>query len=821
MVVIIAVALIGILATSILWASYFNYRIKINDLKAKNSFYSAETVVEQIVAGIKRDVVSVSVGNAYQDVVSNWDALGTDANRESYFAMAYIKYAEKLLGVDSTGAESRYDKEKLRRYVDKAFWKEDNPSGYVRKSAWDDAAPVFQPADAQGGYGSMVIKNIHVEFYDGSGYLSVINTDIAIDVPKLRFTQAGNVDRLYPYALIGGTGIESASAVTADIEGSIYGGVDSEGEGGILIGENSKVTVEDALYVISGGDIVVGKAAGFTGLTHQGASFVVRDVWQDGQGFCTDIYARGLALNGSHLDVSGRMYIADDLVLAGRGSSVSLAGQYYGYGDTDTRVKTAWVDKKDDNGNVVQEDDGSVLQEEIAVNPADTSSSIVVNGKDCTVDLTGLTVLQLAGRAYVSLPQEGSTDNGLPHVLTGESISVKSNQIAYLVPPECIGTLDGRTLVGQNPVSFDTWLEMMGSLPAYVERGADFKIVDAGRDVAKLGGGKLTDYGIADITADDLAGTDPADVVQSVAKLNQAAASKGVRLLYMSGKKQVYLYLVMDAGQAAEYFRQYYNVDGNKESLDRYFHQYVSGGIKVRDNVQGYTVAGNAMVSVADVPSDSVLEEGEGQDSVRLLPGSDGALEELRESMANCGRYYTNLDRNLMEEEAGMEDTVFANLIRLETQPGAMEGMAGLRDYLDEKGGKAEFTVGEGTSMRKAVFVDSRTQPGGMYEVSDSGLRLVVAIGDVEVTANFQGLIIASGRILIADSVSIRKDGEGVYAVLQAKSEYAGDSNVPANVFYNGSGMILGGYEAADVDEYGNLNIDYSTIVRYENWVKK
>ena len=56
---------------------------------------------------------------------------------------------------------------------------------------------------------------------------------------------------------------------------------------------------------------------------------------------------------------------------------------------------------------------------------------------------------------------------------------------------------------------------------------------------------------------------------------------------------------------------------------------------------------------------------------------------------------------------------------------------------------------------------------------------------------------------------------------MQAKSEIEGDTNVPANILANGSGMIMNGYEAADVDESGNLNIDYSKIVRYENWIKK
>lgn len=800
-IVIIAVALIGMLATAILWASYLNYRIKINDLKAKNSFYSAETVVEQIVAGIKRDVVSVALGSAYQEVISNWDGLGTDESRERYFAMAYTESVEKLLGVSVAGTSKRYDKDKLHDYVDEAFWDENNPSGHVRESVWDSAVPVFLPADDLDGNGSMEIKNIRVEFYDSNGYLSIINTDIAIDVPKLRFTQAGTIDRLYPYVLVGDAGIEFAGALIANIEGSVYGGVDDEGEGGIIIGENSTVTVQDAGYVISGGDIVVGNASNFTGLIHQGASLSVREGRQGGEEFCTNVYARGLALNGSHLDVSGRMYIGNDLVLSGKGSSVSLAGQYYGYGNTDTVTKTT--------------------QENLAVNPADTSSSIVVNGKDSSVDLTGLTTLQLGGRAYVALPQEGEADNGLPHVLMGESISVKSNQIAYLVPPECIGTLDGRTVIGQNPMSFDTWTRMMGSLPGYEAQGVDFRIVDAGKSTDKLGGGKLADYGISDIMAGDLGEAEPGDVVQAVTRLNKAGAAKGVRFLYLPEKEQVYLYLVMDGGQASEYFARYYNVDGNKSSLDHYFNQYVSGGIKIRENAQGYVLSGNGMVSVMDTSTGDVMTDAQGRHLVGLLSGTEDASEQLRETMERCSRYYRNLNSSLMEEEEGFQDTVFENLIRLKTPAGALEGAAGLEDYLEEKGGKAEFITGQGTEMLKAVLVDSETQPGGIYEVADSKLRLVVAIGDVEVTSNFQGLIIASGRIRIADSVTVKKDGEGVYAVLQAESEFEGDTNVPANVFYNGPGMILGGYEAADVDESGNLNIDYSKIVRYENWIKK
>ena len=80
-IVIIAMAMIGILATTIVWASYINYRIKINDLKVKNNFYSAETIVEQIVAGVKRDVVSKSINEAYQQVISKYP--GTDGAKQA------------------------------------------------------------------------------------------------------------------------------------------------------------------------------------------------------------------------------------------------------------------------------------------------------------------------------------------------------------------------------------------------------------------------------------------------------------------------------------------------------------------------------------------------------------------------------------------------------------------------------------------------------------------------------------------------------------------------------------------------------------------
>ena len=103
-IVIIAMAMIGILATTLLWMAYMNYMIKIADVRNKNSFYSAEEVVEQIMAGLQHTSAD-AVGVAYRDVMANWESLGTQDNRYSAFAAAYMDTVLESLQDDSLGRD--------------------------------------------------------------------------------------------------------------------------------------------------------------------------------------------------------------------------------------------------------------------------------------------------------------------------------------------------------------------------------------------------------------------------------------------------------------------------------------------------------------------------------------------------------------------------------------------------------------------------------------------------------------------------------------------------------------------------------------------
>ena len=73
----------------------------------------------------------------------------------------------------------------------------------------------------------------------------------------------------------------------------------------------------------------------------------------------------------------------------------------------------------------------------------------------------------LAGTAYINtqaIVNSSSVGTQNSNVAMGESISVKGDQIAYLVPPECIGTsgdgADAKSLYNKNPLSYKEYKDI-------------------------------------------------------------------------------------------------------------------------------------------------------------------------------------------------------------------------------------------------------------------------------------------------------------------------------------------------------------------------
>lgn len=778
-IVIIAMAMIGILATTLLWMSYINYKIKVNDIRNKNSFYSAEMVMEQIVAGLQKEA-SDSVAVAYQEVLSNWDELQSESNRYSSFASTYLDTLVKHLR-DTDKGDGYYKRDILKGYVDTTVW------DHVNQTAWDNGTddtdetkkkpPVMELVNGN----SLILRNVFVSYMD-EDRLSIVSTDLRLDVPEIVFTQSGSIDELYNYILIGNQGIslkESSGQVTAD--GSIYAGTDDKGKGGITINKASTLAINNGRYVISKGEIdVIGPGAGL----------IVRDVKETG----SSVYAKNLDLQSGTISFDSKTYIANDLTLSGNGSKATLTKEYYGYGIS---TESGIGDSKTDQEN---------------------SSAIIINGQNSTVNMSGVDTLMLAGRAYIgtnttkkeldqnaeAVANGDAAKKNEKAVLMGESITVKGGQIAYLVPTECLGVYNGETLIGQNPVTQDVATKIQTYKNDY---GENFKEVDFTRAVSRLGGLSLSSFGVTDM--------------DHIRKVSTQYVGGGTE-----SKSLTYYYLVMDAENAARYYQTCYLNGSNKETIDNYFKKYATGGIVLGDYTSeqnSYTILGNALVS--DVLS---------QSGVSLLASTATASNtmttaEVYQKSGEIANVYKGLTTNLSEDGASASSfqNVFDSVIKKEIVTKNADGSETretIQEYLihNGTGSTMEFTTDDG--LKGIITAGSYTLSSATSGASN--IRLIVSLGDITIDRNFTGLAIAKGTITINGAVSngaasLKRNKMDLYKVLNATTGAEGDTMTPMGFFVNGETSLSEGAQESPTDDAGNLDIDYTEIVRYMNWDKR
>lgn len=781
-IVIIAMAMIGILATTLLWMSYINYKIKVNDIRNKNSFYSAETVMEQILAGLQKES-SDAVAIAYKETLSRWDqdddGIQSEANHYSSFASMYLDTLVKQLKNKEKG-DGYYNRDTLRNYVDSEIWKNVNESAWNNGTDETDASKAKAPVMELVNGNSLILRNVFVSYMDGDR-LSIVSTDLCLDVPQIVFTKSSSsIDDLYDYLLIGNQGIsltQGSGQVTGD--GSIYAGTDDKGKGGIIINPASSLAINNGRYVISKGEIdVVGPGAGF----------IVRDAKETG----SSVYAKSLDLQSGTISLDSKTYIANDLTLSGNGSRATLTKEYYGYG---TSTATGLEGDPTDQEN---------------------SSAIIINGQNSTVDMSGVNTLMLAGRAYIGtnttkeeLDQNAAAaveDAGKKNekaVLMGESITVKGGQIAYLVPTECLGIYNGETIIGQNPLTQDQATKMQAYKDQY---GTDFKEVDFTRPVSRLGGQSLASFGVADM--------------DHIRKVSTQYVGGGTE-----SKSLTYYYLVMNADNAAKYYQTYYLNGSNKESIDHYFKKYATGGILLGDYTSAqnsYTILGNALVSDALSQSGVSLLASTNTTTNTMTPA------EVFQKSGEIANVYKGLTTNLSEDGASASTfrNVFDSVIKKEItikQADGTELKKNITDYLAENGfGTMEFTTEDG--LKGIITAGNYTLSTAAGETSH--IRLIVSLGDITINRNFTGLAIAKGTITINGAVtngasSLKRNKMELYKVLNATTGAEGDTITPMAFFVNGETSLADGAQEAPTDDAGNLNIDYTGIVRYMNWEKR
>ncbi|MGN0373886.1 MAG: hypothetical protein ACI4EN_00170 [Butyrivibrio sp.] len=405
-IVLIAIAFVSILTAIILSAAATNYRLKVMNNKSKKTFYSAETALEEIYAGLG-EVTCDTMEVAYLDVAQNLTE------------KVIVGGNEYTVKINNEEANRRLKSKYYNALHNLVFTHQGNDD-------LDEYLTSFlsNPTNAfVTGYGnitydeehcSIIIEDVVVQYKQSKdSYFSTVATDIEFKYPDTEFDFISNtkstLETFLQYGIIAMDGINVGKGTLLS-KGTLAGGFfagNQSGNGGITVDNNSLLVVGNNILdstVISAGDVNV--------LDHATANFNQGKLWCMNINVGSDIADNASLTFGDDTVV----YAADDLNIQGNKCTVSLGPDYSGYG----------YNKSYKDG---------------------LSSAIVVNGKKSVIRANGLRRLVLAGRAYIDL-EHGEDDR----YMTADSISLRGNQEIYLVPLYYMDRVDGSTINVTNPI---------------------------------------------------------------------------------------------------------------------------------------------------------------------------------------------------------------------------------------------------------------------------------------------------------------------------------------------------------------------------------
>lgn len=686
-IVIIAIAFISILGAILLFTTYTGYRIKASQAVGENRFYDAETTMDEVRAGMQGQV-SETIAAAYAHVMRNYDgAEGIDVAFIDEFTKEFINigslfpltkdwedYFDFITG-DYDGTMT-FDIDVLRAFIK-------NPAAaaaFDTKTAAYNVDILLSPIDADGDgtddryvISTVILKDLRVTHISADDYLSVVDTDIVIDMPGLSYsTGTITFGDISDFAFVA-TG-EMTSSGTVTLDGSAYVGraylTDPAGS------FNATSTSGNSVF-ISGGT-VDGANAGGGDIFVRESTLTTDDV---------TVWANDIIVGGEHttnvggtvvkvstpgtLSLDGNTYAAGNLELSGNGSEVTLAGRYFGFGAS-------------------------------RVNP-DESSSIIVNSRENTLDLTALGQLSLAGHSFVSAYGE--------NIFTGQSMAVKSDQLAYLIPMTHIVS----DTIASNPHV------------CIIAPGDDIPDYDIDYDTPLWGAGtkSLRDY------------IDPASagggIQQALIPLQPADSNQYLFYLFMR---------FPDAVSANEYFLDYF----------QYRPDHISGYVKLY--LDDYTIAATNLVRSSGVTYTQTLWGGPAV-SQPVTWDSTGASVVGGFAVMYADEY-SNRRRTLTRDWRDHPATNPFEYLMVDTDPANRPPNG---RYIDDEG-------------KVRAYVDS-TGVGVSTGILSSDVRLIISYGDVSVNAPFTGLILCDGNINIVSDVT--SNATELRAALGSKHETTGE----------------------------------------------
>lgn len=811
--VIVAIGMVLLMVNILLLTSTVNFKMRNMNVYSKDSFYSAEQVLDELEVGLQQ-LVSDGLSQAYMEVLTKYDTSEmTSAEKNEEVKRRYYLYIENKLGVED-GKKFRYiampadpdDTDAIEglygllkpstRYNKTGLDPEGlKPEADVSYGAFLRTVPTDPLADPDSVFtvgadgktyctGEMLesakdgirLKNLVVYYKDPNGFVSTIKTDINLVYPEFTFANTDMPD-IASYCLVTDTGIFDTK------KGNTRAAANSCVLSGNSFAYQVKTTGTKFDYKDNPKSDNIHVVYSDYSITNGGITTYDK----------TRFWAGDITAKSSDVTLAGKTYVQDDLDLQGRNCLVKMSGYYYGFGNGDK---------------------------------AAGSSAILVNGVDTVIDLENVRRLSLAGRSYISFEDEADKDadgnitkekimkdpthqaaiNPNPlDVYMGESVAAKSDQLMYLVPPECIGVtvsssigIDGTTTetyfgskYNKNPLTTTEYQQIVDD-PNCV-------MIASNMTVSKLGSGDNAKLGYYLKNGNE------------VQKVVVRPASGGDSLIYF------YMQFA-DEEKANLFFAKYYDL--NKESVDRYMSKYIktinlptTGSLLLKVSVAGNVVTDN--LPEAEIDPDTGKKE-------RVISGVTTKLDDDDLTIADhyqddfetystmllgyatklSDDYQTLLDNGELSR-SGDNKAVFKNLID--------------ENSLDEVVDGTEAYLFDGPK-RRALLINMK-DVNAVRNLSASDVKdCHLIIADCSVTipdgAEFNGTMIVKGKITLQGSATFTANNTLVDACMFLRTEDG--AFTVADVFKDSTELT--NLSSLDGDITTDVNIE--DLVSFENWTR-
>lgn len=704
--VIVAMTVVALLGVLILSVSYTNFNMKVIDRNSKNNFYTAESVLDDLIAELEAQM-SVQYINAYSAVMADYGTFenATDASRPlademaSAFRQEFVVDMATCLAEDKTTLDTfdisklgvtyitvEEDGEEVQKPVSKFDAKY---PGTILISSSDRRLLMYEERDGEGKdapikSAGIILKEVSV-YYEENGYANTVTTDIRIQAPAITFSQIVNMPDISDFAYIAQGSVDvSGNNITLAINGNAFSGANANGKG-VTIGNGAKLDASGAPLLISEGDVVLSGASGLT--TGAATSFWTKGILANG----STKYAEALNI----VELEGRSYVKDDLTLEGRANQVKLAGEYYGFS--------------------------------ASASSAADSSAIIINGADSNLDMSGLSTMVLAGSAFVSATSADKDNEN--DVMIGNSVAVKGDQIAYLVPTTCSGIVS-------NPMKKSQY-EILAATANWERKALETLIPEMGRNLY---------YYDSNV--------------------------KIVPVFYTSAheaEKTVYLYLKFSSTSYAKaYFSDLLEKDAAaSDRLKNYLNNFISD-FAFMDGVSGtdYSLITNGNYLTKGEAYNVTKPDGTVEICYRAAyADSNTSNVESSQALTNYTSSFASLCSNLTTTSSGgsaASGTAYDNVV-----------------YNDKVVALGSFSGNIGdvyaiVTNGNYVFPSSMSGKGGV----------ILATGDVTISGNYtwNGVIICGGKLTVTGGATLNANALNVSTAMGMETTPAG-SPTPAYVY--------------------------------------